>query len=174
VSLHCLKRRLSLLLLTAMAPLVIGSSSLTSNLDARLIAAHNREREAMSLPPLRWDDGLARSAKLWADHLAEEGSFHHAPERSFDPEGENLWAGTSGYYSAEAMVAAWVREKRMFKPGVFPDNSTTGRVADVGHYTQIIWRNTDAVGCALATGKRDDVLVCRYSQAGNYVGERPI
>ena len=70
-------------------------------------------------------------------------------------------------------VAGWVREKRYFKPGAFPANSTTGRWEDVGHYTQLMWRDTRQVGCALATGAREDVLVCRYSAAGNYVGERP-
>jgi len=36
-----------------------------------------------------------------------------------------------------------------------------------------MWRDTRAVGCAIARGAREDVLVCRYSQAGNYIGERP-
>mgnify|MGYP002133458850 CR=1 FL=1 len=97
----------------------------------------------------------------------------HAPENPVAPEGENLWAGTRGYYSPEAMTAAWVREKRYFKAGVFPDNSTTGRVEDVGHYTQLAWRDTGEVGCAMATSPREDILVCRYSDAGNYRGERP-
>jgi hypothetical protein len=71
------------------------------------------------------------------------------------------------------MVDAWARERRFFKPGRFPGNSTTGRVADVGHYTQLMWRDTRAVGCALARGSREDILVCRYSAAGNYEGEVP-
>jgi hypothetical protein len=29
------------------------------------------------------------------------------------------------------------------------------------------------VGCAEATSTREDILVCRYSAAGNYLGERP-
>ncbi|WP_197707084.1 CAP domain-containing protein [Calothrix sp. NIES-3974] len=28
---------------------------------------------------------------------------------------------------------------------------STGNWVDVGHYTQIIWRNTTEVGCAIAT-----------------------
>jgi hypothetical protein len=71
------------------------------------------------------------------------------------------------------MTAAWIREKQYFRPGVFPNNSTTGRVEDVGHYTQVVWRATGEVGCALASGQREDILVCRYAEAGNYRGERP-
>jgi hypothetical protein len=155
------------------APLMIGATGLTSIFDVRILAVHNRERTALGISPLRWNPALAQSAQRWADHLAATGSFEHAPELSFNPQGENLWAGTKGYYSLEARVGAWVREKQYFKLGSFPDNSVTGKVGDVAHYTQLVWRETHEVGCAIATGTREDVLVCRYSSAGNYIGENP-
>jgi uncharacterized protein YkwD len=141
--------------------------------DRRILAVHNRERQNLGLEPLNWNPGLAESARRWADHLAQTGRFEHAPENHSSPEGENLWAGTKGYYTPEAMVGAWIREKRFFRPGVFPDNSTTGRVEDIGHYTQVIWRATREVGCAEATSAAEDILVCRYAEAGNYRGEQP-
>jgi hypothetical protein len=159
--------------LVAAMPMLLGATDLTSNLQARVLAAHNRERQALGVEPLYWNPTLAASARQWADHLSATQRFEHAPERPVDPEGENLWAGTRGYYAIEAMVDGWVREKRYFRPGTFPFNSTTGRVADVGHYTQLVWRQTRQVGCAVATGAREDVLVCRYAEAGNYLGERP-
>jgi hypothetical protein len=105
--------------------------------------------------------------------LAQTGRFEHAPENHAAPEGENLWAGTRGYYTPEAMVNAWIREKRFFRPGTFPDNSTTGKVEDIGHYTQVVWRATREVGCAEAASANEDILVCRYAEAGNYRGEQP-
>jgi hypothetical protein len=161
------------LALLGIAPVLMGATDLTGNFQARILAAHNRERTALGIAPLQWDPALATSARGWAAHLSATGSFEHAPERAVDPQGENLWAGTKGYYGVEAMVDGWIREKRYFRPGTFPDNSTTGRVADVGHYTQLVWRQTGKVGCALATGAHEDVLVCRYSDAGNYFGEKP-
>lgn len=71
------------------------------------------------------------------------------------------------------MIDTWAREKRFFRHGRFPDNSTNERVGDVGHYTQLMWRATHSVGCALARGACEDVLVCRYSEAGNYKGKVP-
>ena len=141
--------------------------------DQRVLAAHNRERSGLGLVPLSWNPILARSARRWADHLAMTGRFEHAPENYAAPEGENLWAGTKGYFTPEAMVSAWIREKRFFRPGAFPNNSTTGRVEDVGHYTQLVWRATTQVGCAETASASEDILVCRYAEAGNYRGEQP-
>ncbi|MFT3976407.1 MAG: CAP domain-containing protein [Sphingomonas bacterium] len=154
-------------------PVLVGATDPTSNFADRLLARHNRERVAMGIPPLQWDDRLAGSAQRWANYLAATGRFEHAPERQYDPQGENLWAGTRGAFTLERMVDAWIREKRYFTPGVFPNNSSTGNVEDIGHYTQLMWRDTGEVGCAIARGRVEDVLVCRYSDAGNYIGERP-
>ena len=161
---------LTALLAIAGAPMMGAADD---GFEARLVASHNAARASLAVPPLRWDPALAQSARGWADHLAATRAFRHAPENALAPEGENLWAGSAGRFSPEAMVDAWARERRFFKPGLFPQNSTTGEVADVGHYTQLVWRATTAVGCALARGGGEDILVCRYSQAGNYKGEVP-
>lgn len=155
-----------------MAPLFMGAIDMRTSFDERLLVAHNRERVALGLEPLTWNPALVDSAQRWADYLATTGRFEHAPENHRAPEGENLWAGTKGYFAPEAMVGAWIREKQFFHPGVFPNNSTTGRVEDVGHYTQLVWRATSEVGCAEASSAREDILVCRYAEAGNYLGER--
>ncbi len=153
---------------------MIGAAD-RDNLAGRTLAAHNRERSTLGIPPLRWDAALARDASIWANHLTEVGYLEHSVDdpRDPDPEGENLWAGTRGHYSVESMIGLWTAEKRNFKPGIFPANSRTGHLEDVGHYTQLMWRSTRKVGCAIATGGKDDFLVCRYSEGGNVLGEKP-
>ena len=106
--------------------------------------------------------------QAWADQLALEGDLRHAPLPVNPEEGENLWMGGKGYYGAEAMIDTFLAEKKVFRAGVFPAVSTTGNWQDVGHYTQIVWRNTRQVGCALARGEEMDFLVCRYWPAGNW------
>lgn len=82
--------------------------------------------------------------------------------------------GTRGAYAYGDMIGAWVAERRYYRPGKVPDNSSTAKFGDVAHYTQIIWRATTRVGCALASNSSDDYLVCRYTPAGNVVGQSPL
>ncbi|WP_114227941.1 MULTISPECIES: CAP domain-containing protein [Sphingomonas] len=160
------------LLLTA-TPLLIGSLGPRTNFNDRLLAAQNRERAVMDVPPLAWDEGLAKGAAVWAKHLSRTGRFEHSPdEPGATPEGENIWGGTPGYYLPENMVGLWTAEKREFRPGIFPYASRTRRVEDVSHYTQMIWRRTTHVGCASSAAGAEEILVCRYSTAGNVIGER--
>lgn len=161
--------------LAASSLLLGGNIGLRSNSDARLLAAHNRERATLGIAPLSWNDDLARGAAEWGAHMAATDEFEHSPTDpdDEDPEGENLFAGNSGHFTPEAMVEPWIAEKSVYKPGIFPDNSRTGDFEDVGHYTQLMWRDTRAVGCAIVAGRDLDYLVCRYSRAGNMEGERP-
>ena len=76
-------------------------------------------------------------------------------------------------YFDHADVKLWIAEKDDFKEGIFPNNSVSGDLEKVAHYTQVMWRSSRAVGCAVAHGRADDFLVCRYSEGGNVIGERP-
>src|SRR4051794_20567739 len=167
-------RRLVVLALLACSPLLAGGTTFRADFNSRLLAAQNAERAAMGVQPLAWNDQLAKDARIWADELATSGRFEHSPDEfGKEPQGENLWAGTPRAYSPEEMVHLWVAEKKDYRPGVFPNNSRSGDVENVGHYTQVIWRETRQVGCATAVGKDEEFLVCRYSAAGNVMGQRP-
>lgn len=167
-------KRILALALVAASPLLIGGTNFRGDFNARLLAAHNAQRAAVGVPPLKWNDQLAANARAWADELAATGRFEHSPDDpNAPPEGENLWAGTPRAFSPESMVGLWAAERKDYRPGVFPNNSRSGNVENVGHYTQLIWRSSGEVGCATAVGKREEFLVCRYSDAGNVYGERP-
>jgi hypothetical protein len=137
---------------------------------ARILAAHNGERAAVGAPALLWDNDLGTAAAAYAQQMAFTGRFEHSDRKARRGIGENLWMGTHGAYTIEAMVGAWTSEKRVFFPGIFPANSRTGNWIDVGHYTQMIWPTTQRIGCALASTGRTDYLVCRYAPAGNIDG----
>lgn len=140
--------------------------------ETRLLALHNSERAAAGTPPLVWDAALARAAAAYAPELARLGRLAHSSREARPGQGENLWMGSRGAFSLEEMVGSWAAEKSLFRPGLFPDVSASGRWDDVAHYTQMIWRGTTRLGCAVHRTERWDFLVCRYAPAGNVVGQR--
>jgi hypothetical protein len=144
---------------------------LATEFPARVLAAHNQARTDAGVTPLQWDDALGTEAAAYAQRMAYTNIFEHSDRKARRGIGENLWMGTHGAYPVEAMVGAWVSEKRMFSPGVFPAVSRSGNWIDVAHYTQVIWPTTQRLGCALASNGRTDYLVCHYAPSGNMDGK---
>ena len=73
------------------------------------VKAHNEKRAEHDAPPLKWDDGLAKEAQEWADHLANDvGHMEHAGPIKARGEGENLyWSESSSIASCKDAVEAW-------------------------------------------------------------------
>ena len=151
-----------------------ASSKVTPLQQAEILALHNYERAAVGVGPVSWNPRLADDAERWATHLARLDTLVHYGERG-EPDngqGENLFMGTSRAYSLDEMVGYWANEKRIFRRVRRWDQNDVTFEA-VGHYTQMVWRKTREVGCAIASNGADDFLVCRYAQAGNVMGEKP-
>ena len=137
---------------------------------AQILAAHNRERASVGAPPLAWDWDLAAAAAAYGPSLARMRRLVHSPRDSRPGQRENLAMGWSATTSADQLVAMWSEEKRLFRPGAFPAVSRTGRWLDVAHYTQMIWKSTTRVGCAVHQDGGWSYLICRYSPPGNLDG----
>jgi hypothetical protein len=134
-----------------------------------ILDEHNKARAEVGSPPLQWDPALAAGAASYAQQLTTLGRVH-APREGRKDIRENLLQSLNGQRSPKQMVSVWIDEKRYFKPGVFPNVSSTGNWADVGHYTQLIWPTTTRLGCAIHSDARYDWTVCRYSPPGNRDG----
>ncbi|MET1110577.1 MAG: CAP domain-containing protein [Allosphingosinicella sp.] len=149
-----------------------GGAQDLARLEPRLLALHNRERRATGAAPLVWDAALAAAAAAYGPALDRLGKLAHSPPATRLGQGENLWMGSRGAYDLEEMAGSWADEKSLFRPGVFPAVSTSRNWSDVGHYTQMIWKGTTRLGCAVHKGRDWDYLICRYSPPGNVVGQR--
>jgi hypothetical protein len=150
---------------TAQAPYAMAP-----NEAAKLLVMHNRARSEFRYLPMTWDPQLAARAQIHANHLARIGRLVHAPKSRRPGQGENLAMGFGPYSSIEWLAGTWLAERRLFKPGVFPNTSRTGHWADAGHYSQMVWPVSVRLGCGKARGRRMIFLVCRYSPAGNRDG----
>ena len=130
----------------------------------QILAAHNAIRSRVGLPPLRWSDSLAEFAQDWANTLLARRQFAHRPK---SPYGENLFEIQGAAANPRDVVADWGSEARDYD---YRLNRCHGHC---GHYTQIVWRNTRSVGCAVARGRGIEIWVCNYDPPGNYGGQRP-
>jgi len=144
--------------------LVVALFALASaDIASESLAVHNAHRSQVGVPALSWSSSLAASALRYAQQLHRTNTFQHSGQSGV---GENL---AKGYGSMRAAAQAWADEKRWFKNGNFPNVATGGKSwHDVGHYTQMVWRNTRQVGC----GQAGNVYVCHYQPQGNFMGQR--
>lgn len=137
---------------------------------AGITAAHNRVREPLGLPPLTWSDELARFAQKWADKLQRQGcDLRHRPRSGPDAQryGENIFSMTGHAPTAAEVVDTWAAEVKDYDA---KKNTCKGVC---GHYTQIVWRKSQRLGCAMAACGDTEVWVCNYDPPGNYLGQRP-
>ena len=179
-------------LLSALAP---GSRAQDATTSARasdglspaqqqdLLTRHNHWREAAGVPPLAWSEELAAFAREWADELASGGcEMEHRPKtgRLAQKYGENLsWASPTTWsdgrtevqsISPSSVVDDWDSEKADYDY----ESNTCAAGQMCGHYTQVVWAESRALGCAMTVcDDKGQIWVCNYAPAGNVTGERP-
>ena len=129
-----------------------------------MLAAHNAVRAKVGVPALKWSETLAGVAQEWANTLIAERRFEHRPKSKY---GENMYRTDGGQTTPAKVVERWASEASGFD---YKSNRCKG---ECGHYTQLVWRATKEVGCAVARDRSREVWVCEYAPPGNYVGQRP-
>lgn len=145
-----------------------ASATTMATADIRAITAyHNKVRADVGVGAMQWSASLAAYAQEWAEHLAGTTcKMAHRTERQY---GENLFQGTAGHYTAVDAAKSWEAEKKDYRGGVL----TQANWHPAGHYTQMVWRETTAVGCGEAVCAGTLIVACNYDPPGNYIGRRP-
>ncbi len=147
-----------------------------SSLDQKsMVAAHNQWRSKVGTPDLTWSNELAASSKIWADQLAQTGC---TMKHSTTTNGENIYWASAVYSSDDTSWAQEVTEQNVVDAWgneiKFYDYASNTCHGVCGHYTQVVWRSTSAVGCAMALcSDKAQIWVCQYNPRGNMMGEKP-
>jgi uncharacterized protein YkwD len=155
-----------------------GTGNASADFVNTILAVHNRERAAVGVPPLVWNDTLAAGAKAWAENLAATGKFEHSTCcGAFRDYGESI-AGfdpSQGVSAPGNGLMLMVAEKNNYHGGPIPPDTPASGPQSIGHYTQMVWRNTTSVGCGIGSGSKlpYSILVCRYYLPGNIFGQKP-
>ncbi|MDB4973705.1 MAG: hypothetical protein JWN48_2046 [Myxococcaceae bacterium] len=160
-----------------------------------ITAAHNAVRAKVMASPMLadmvWDRDVAAYAQQWADMLAMTSCstprHRSGAELQQKGYGENLatFGATQGAGStAQQAVSGWAAEVACWTYGTFAKTDKCDSTCyknlhsdGCGHYTQVVWRKSTRLGCGVAScmaGQfKQDIWICNYSPAGNYVGQAP-
>ncbi|KAF9012625.1 CAP domain-containing protein [Cyathus striatus] len=131
----------------------------------QVVQLHNSYRAQYGANPVSWNQDLYASTLQWAQGC----NFAHSGGSGY---GENLAAGSGGYSFSDAMNT-WMSEVSQY------DYNNPGFSSDTGHFTQIVWKATTGVACAVATcpagtifsSLESNYYVCRYTPPGNVIGQ---
>lgn len=167
------------------APVEIPATDIVVD-PQRILDGHNSIRQRLGVPKLRWSTSLESYAAGWANYLTTEldceprrrGSI--GLPRHKNGIGENLQVINSVRFDDGRIEVASVDENKVVlgwaRQGIdfnYTDNKCgVGKVCD--NYTQVVWRDSQVVGCAAAScADKSQIWVCNYDPPGNFVGQKP-
>ena len=141
---------------------------------------HNKYRTLNGVNTLTWNDNLASWAQKWGDYISQNCEMRH-PENQQEADtyldndnwGQNLaeYQGNPG--SPSAAVDGWMNECTIYNPAnpLVGTHSINGN-NETGHMTQLLWRGSTEVGCAVSTcPDGSKMYTCNYNPAGNIVDD---
>ncbi|XP_045483756.1 venom allergen 5-like [Harmonia axyridis] len=156
-----------------------------------ILDVHNRMRQAVALgqidgqPPasnmieMKWDNELAAKAQQWAVSCSasRHDAYRHIDRFLVGQNTATTWTTKTptDYYELESdfpgAIHKWFDEVRKFR---FGKQSHPG----AGHYAQMIWANTNLIGCGYSFYHSPErgftkYYVCNYGPSGNVDGESP-
>lgn len=126
-----------------------------------IVDAHNVKRSLhVDTGSLTWNNTLAEYAQQFiASYDCASGELHH----SGGDYGENIAIGLS----TEGTVHGWYGEIKDY------NYSNPGFTEAAGHFTQLVWKDSQQVGCAIryCNSYWGNLIICEYDPSGNYLGE---
>jgi pathogenesis-related protein 1 len=137
--------------------------------SASILSTHNAARTKYGAKALTLNTAMNASTTAYAAKCV----FAHSTQNPAGQYGENLFASTASTTGMKDAVNNWVAEVAKYNYSK-PEFS-----AATGHFTQVVWKNTKTVTCAMASCKKGTIfadyaskyIVCRYTPPGNYAGQ---
>lgn len=154
----------------------------------RVLTHHNIHRANNSAGTVTWDNNLAEIAL----EIANSCNYAHNTTAGGGNYGQNIAAGAPADNITSVISDLFYNGEILNYAGLYgqatPDNINDETAFDGwGHYTQIVWKGTNSVGCATVdcTGQGNGpqglgsvgasvppyFTVCNYGPPGNYLGE---
>jgi len=161
------------------------TNPLTQDVIDAFDAAHNQARSgplnpppSPPLPPVSWDAMLGDSVYNYASECqGSNGLLSHNANRSTDYQalggsgyvGENIYGSSGSGSTPGDAVSAWMSEASSY-------DYATNDLGAAGHYTQVVWRDSVRIGCAIVDCPAltyHNTVICDYAPGGNISGQKP-
>ncbi|XP_078169835.1 pathogenesis-related protein PRB1-3-like [Carex rostrata] len=157
----------ALSLVCAMVLAILAHTTLAQNTQQDYVNSHNTARAAVGVGNVSWNNTVQQYAQTYANSRKGDCKLVH----SGGPYGENIFWGPATSFTGVDAVNAWVDEKQYYDHST--NSCASGHVC--GHYTQVVWRNSNQIGCArvVCDNNAGVFIICNYYPPGNYVGESP-
>ncbi len=143
---------------------VVFSAVSTAQIQ-EFVNAHNIHRTNHGAMPVTWSASVAATAQAFADTCS---MGVHSTNTS---NGENIFL-SSATSTPTTAVTNWYNEVSLY------NFNNPGFSSATGHFTQVVWKATTAIGCGIRTDCPTTPsfpfsfnLVCQYSPAGNVLGQ---
>ena len=148
--------------------LISVALSATLNLEtarAQMLTRHNYYRAQHQVGDVSRSSDIESIAQTYSDYLASIDTMEHSSNTyNGDDLGENLYWGPLSDTIGTAAVDLWYSEIDYY------DFSSPGWNYDAGHFTQVIWKGSQQIGCGVGCGSSTYCYVtCNYYPAGNYL-----
>ncbi|CAL8097279.1 unnamed protein product [Orchesella dallaii] len=130
---------------------------------------HNQYRAKHRTPALTMDNTLNNNAVRCAQYYAQKQKIDHlCPYKN--GAGENLIGGSGSWTNdqfADMSSKMWYDEVKNY------DYNKPGFSSATGHFTQLVWKNSQKLGFGHAQSNGFTAGVALYSPAGNVQGQFP-
>ncbi|CAG0891717.1 unnamed protein product [Cyprideis torosa] len=136
-----------------------------------VLGAHNKYRERHGSPPMIINETMCKWSLSYAKYLAENEIMVH---RENNPYGQNIFYSWSSNPNDEvtgcACVRHWYDEVREYE--CYGMEPVLENISRVGHFTQVVWKDTKEIGVGRAKSKQGAwYVVVDYDPKGNWINE---
>ena len=130
-----------------------------------ILNKHNYYRGLHQVGSLQRDATLETIAQNAAEHMVEIDNFYFTTEKYNGKSiGQNLfWYW--GSFTGDKIADMWYESESKY------DYSNPVYNSKYGDFTQVVWKNTQKIGCGYACSGRECYGLCTYYPAGNYLNQ---
>ena len=152
-------------LLICLVSVALSATLNLENARAQMLTRHNYYRSQHQVGNLARLTDIETIAQTYSEYLASINSMVHSSNTyNSEPLGENLYWGPLSSNIGTSAVDLWYEEIADY------DFDNPGWKSGTGHFTQVVWKGSEKLGCGVGCGSNNYCYVtCNYYPAGNYL-----